>query len=117
MRDIKPADNDCTAATKGLPDIALKRLNTDSEQGRRGGYTTAAEEQQMRGFFKEEERLMRSQIVTRQSDRQTSASQLAAVLELRNQSCNSSFPFHPPPLLLRLCCPTPTLRYYVDRQR
>lgn len=50
--DRKPADNDCTVATKGFPDIILKRLNTDSEQARRRGYTTSAEEQQMSRFYR-----------------------------------------------------------------
>lgn len=50
--DRKSADNDCTAATKGFPDVILKRLNTDSEQARRRGYTPSAEEQQMSRFHR-----------------------------------------------------------------
>lgn len=48
----KPAENDCTAATKGFPGIILKRLNIDSEQARRRSYTTSAEEQQMSRFYR-----------------------------------------------------------------
>ncbi len=41
-------------ATKGLPDIMLKRLNTDSEQAEHGGYTTSTEQQQMMAFEKKD---------------------------------------------------------------
>lgn len=50
MEDIKAADSNLTVATKGLGDIILKRLNTDSEQAQHGGYTTSTEQQQMMAF-------------------------------------------------------------------
>lgn len=52
MEDTKAADSNLTVATKGLLDIILKRLNTDSEQAQHGGYTTSTEQQQMMAFEK-----------------------------------------------------------------
>lgn len=97
----KPAENDCTAATKGFPGIILKRLNIDSEQARRRSYTTSAEEQQMSRFYR------RRQVLYIQT-----IGWFVRIAQSKRFLHFSLLPRPPPPVLVPL-----TLCYYVDRQR